>query len=317
MTPELLKALTEEARLHSKWPAIGTPGWDLRWARQDVAKAELRLRQPRVTADPGHPILSTYMGYLALKARKITYDVQLLNELQQASKSFPALPGPMPLLALDNGALAVGQASTIDAGLDAKVMWTEVSRRLARRDIAPLASVCQLTGEVCRKYSDQRPDIVREDDWRRLHDEKRQVLRMTDCVVDEAREASDDEDSKDSETAPRTVWAWGGSFAVHQSQRKWGNYDLLEILKREAEDLDFPTFLMKYLYAVHQVTPPASPQLEMNIKEIWGLHIGKPGVEALTAEEEDMVDQALGKPPVIRCRVCHKPSETGVHPTCP
>ena len=49
-----------------------------------------------------------------------------------------------------------------------------------------------------------------------------------------------------------------------------------------------------------------------SIKEIWGLHIGKRGVEALTAEEEDMVDQALGKPPVIRCRVCHKPSETGV-----
>ena len=54
----------------------------------------------------------------------------------------------------------------------------------------------------------------------------------------------------------------------------------------------------------------------MNIKEIWGLHIGKRGVEALTAKEEDMVDQALGKPPVIRCRVCHKPSETGVHPEC-
>ena len=39
--------------------------------RQDVAKAELRLRQPRTPADPGHPILSTYMGYLALRARKI------------------------------------------------------------------------------------------------------------------------------------------------------------------------------------------------------------------------------------------------------
>ena len=48
---------------------------------------------------------------------------------------------------------------------------------------------------------------------------------------------------------------------------------------------------MKYLYAVHQVTPPAAPQLEMNIKDVWGLHIGKRGVEALTAEEEDMVDQ--------------------------
>ena len=29
-----------------------------------------------------------------------------------------------------------------------------------------------------------------------------------------------------------------------------------------------------------------------------------------------MVDEVLGKPPVVRCRVCHKPSETGVHPHC-
>ena len=27
-----------------------------------------------------------------------------------------------------------------------------------------------------------------------------------------------------------------------------------------------------------------------------------------------MLDEVLGKPPVVRCRVCHKPSETGVHP---
>ena len=80
--------------------------------------------------------------------------------------------------------------------------------------------------------------------------------------------------------------------------------------------MDFATFLIKYLYAVHQVTPPASPQLETGIKEIWGLDIGKRAVDALTAKEEDMVDEVLGKPPVVRCRVCHKPSETGVHPEC-
>ena len=95
----------------------------------EAAKEELRLRQPRT------------MGELALLARK-QGDVQLLKELQQASTSFPALPGPTPLLALDNGALAVGQASTIDAGLDVKVGWIEVSHRLARRDIAPLAKCC-------------------------------------------------------------------------------------------------------------------------------------------------------------------------------
>ena len=59
-----------------------------------------------------------------------------------------------------------------------------------------------------------------------------------------------------------------------------------------------------------------NPQLETDIKEIWGLNIGKRGVEALTAKEEDMVDEVLGRPPVVRCRVCHKPSETGVHPEC-
>ena len=29
-----------------------------------------------------------------------------------------------------------------------------------------------------------------------------------------------------------------------------------------------------------------------------------------------MLYEVLGRPPVVRCRVCHKPSETGVHPEC-
>ena len=87
-TPELLKALTEEARLQ---PRNRGEVFSLPWVRQDVAKAELRLRQPRATADPGHPVLSTYMGYFALRARKLCGDVQLLNQLQQASTSFPCV----------------------------------------------------------------------------------------------------------------------------------------------------------------------------------------------------------------------------------
>ena len=43
---------------------------------------------------------------------------------------------------------------------------------------------------------------------------------------------------------------------------------------------------------------------------------GKRAVGVLSAREEDMVDEVLGRPPVVRCRVCHKPSETGVHPEC-
>ena len=146
-----MEALKEEARLQPRQSV--TELFGLLSARRDVAKAELRLRQPRATVDPGHPILRTYVGELALLARKQGI-VELLDELQQASTSFPALPGPVPLLALDNGALAMGHASTINAGLDAKVMWTDVSRRLARRDLAPLASACQLTREVCIEYCD-------------------------------------------------------------------------------------------------------------------------------------------------------------------
>ena len=152
------------------------------------------------------------------------------------------------------------------------------------------------------------------------------ISRQTlDGQPDERGEASEDnedsegEDEDDGRAAPRTVWSWGGSFAVYKSQNKPGNHDLLEILKREADkDLDFATFLIKYLYAVHQVTPPCPqlPRLLTDIKELWGLHTGKRAVEALTAKEEDMVDEVLGRPPVVRCRVCHKPSETGVHPEC-
>ena len=70
---------------------------------------------------------------------------------------------------------------------------------------------------------------------------------------------------------------------------------------------------------MYQVTPPCpqlDPQLLTEVKELWGLHTGKRAVEALTAEEEDTSDEVLGRPPVVRCRVCHKPSETGVHPEC-
>ena len=70
---------------------------------------------------------------------------------------------------------------------------------------------------------------------------------------------------------------------------------------------------------MYQVTPPCpqlDPQLLTEVKELWGLHTGKRAIEALTAKEEDTLDEVLGRPPVVRCRVCHKPSETGVHPEC-
>ena len=65
------------------------------------------------------------------------------------------------------------------------------------------------------------------------------------------------EDSEDwASPCPRTAFTWGGTFAIYQSQKP-GNHELLEALKREAgNDLDFSTFLLEYLYAVKQVTPP-------------------------------------------------------------
>ena len=84
----------------------------------------------------------------------------------------------------------------------------------------------------------------------------------------------EDNSSEDSEgeasPGPRTVFAWGGTFAIYQSRKRPVNHELLEILKREA-DMDFPTFLIKVLYAVYQVTPPCpqlDPQLLTDIEEL-------------------------------------------------
>ena len=43
-------------------------------------------------------------------------------------------------------------------------------------------------------------------------------------------------------------------------------------------------------------------------------HLGKKPAEALGARDLDMDDAVMGRPPVVRCRVCYKPCETGVHP---
>ena len=65
--------------------------------RLELAKAELRLRQPRTTAAPGHLILATRLGESALEARKLG-DASLLAALQKASTS-DALMGSAPFVA--------------------------------------------------------------------------------------------------------------------------------------------------------------------------------------------------------------------------
>ena len=94
-TPEILGALQQEARLRPH--SLRELG--MHQVRRELAKAELRLRQPQTTAS-ANPILATSVGERALKAHKIWNDTGLLQELMQASASVPALPGPPPLLAI-------------------------------------------------------------------------------------------------------------------------------------------------------------------------------------------------------------------------
>ena len=91
-TPELLKALRGEGRLRAR---NLSELCGLLSARRDVARAELRLRQPRATAT-ANPILATKAGERALKARQIWNDTVPLQELLQASESVPALRATAP-----------------------------------------------------------------------------------------------------------------------------------------------------------------------------------------------------------------------------
>ena len=138
-------------------------------ARRDVARAELRLRQPRATAT-ANPILATKAGERALKARQIWNDPVPLQELLQTSESVPALPGPPPLLAINDKP-------------------------------GPFAQPCEDSSSG--KYSE------------------------------DSSSGEDSEDETNLDT--RTVFAWGGTFAVYHSKRP-GNQELLNALKREAED---------------------------------------------------------------------------------
>ena len=78
-TPEILAALQQEARLRPRTlRELGK-----HQARRELAKVELRLRQPQTTASANR---SSPLGEHALKYRKIG-DTEPLQELMQASKS--------------------------------------------------------------------------------------------------------------------------------------------------------------------------------------------------------------------------------------
>ncbi len=57
------------------------------------------------------------------------------------------------------------------------------------------------------------------------------------------------------------------------------------------------------------------------MKTLWGLHTRTRPVGALTAQDLDLMDIVLGRPPVTRCRVCYKPCDVpegglAVHRVC-
>ncbi len=93
------------------------------------------------------------MGSHALLAHKHLKDASLLNELQQASTNFPALPGPQPVLAIEDGTrapLAVGHRREPTGPLN---LWLEVSKRLEVFDNVHLRAVCKMLRGAVRGHS--------------------------------------------------------------------------------------------------------------------------------------------------------------------
>jgi len=124
--------------------------------------------------------------------------------------------------------------------------------------------------------------------------------------------SEEESDSEDGESIPSvcTVHVWGSEpFCVVNSRISYPE-TLQCILHELGEDVTFARFLVKLLYAMRQVTPPCpslDPELLEQAKTLWALHVGLKPVTALQAHDLDLVDIALARPSVIRCRVCYKP----------
>ena len=86
-TPEILAALQQEARLRPRTlRELGK-----QQARRELAKAELRLRQPQTTAS-AYCTLATYVGERALKALKIWNDTEPLQKMHALSGGYAPFP---------------------------------------------------------------------------------------------------------------------------------------------------------------------------------------------------------------------------------
>ena len=90
------------------------------------------------------------MGERALKARKICNDTEPLQKLIQASEGVPALPGPPPLLAIEDKPGRVRRDAT--HCVEPLHLWLEVSKRLQVQDNVRMLAVSRVFPPAVRGH---------------------------------------------------------------------------------------------------------------------------------------------------------------------
>ena len=288
-TPEFLTLLRQEAQL----PCLSFKD-ELVADRHRLAAEELRIREPQVpSAFSTNPVSRTCWGRLAYTCKQYGSDDMVgLLESTAATMAIPdqGLERNSAPLALGNGAATPQLPATVQSP-EFIFMWSEVIRFLPRADYLRLKAACQLLrGGKPLQYDDDDDD---------------------DIDVDE-----------DAPSKVCTVHVWGSEpFRVASAKPNYA--ETLRCIVRElGEDVTFARFLVKLIYSVNQCIIPCpllDPKLLDQAKEIWAKHVGRKPVDALQAHDLDLVDAALGRPQVIRCRVCYKPcdyAKTRTHVSC-
>jgi len=294
-TPELLEAL----RLESALPAgPAARGDDLLDARLKLAAEELDLRAPSTARDVDHPVMATRLGRKAAKLRKIG-DCELLQKLSEVANAL-ALPPPAP----------VRQEALTLPSAPSDWVWLPVARALCVEDLLPLRATCT---PVRRAVYYRAPDLQLAGKHEKcyLHSKMR-VMRfgLFEYAAEQKSETTADEPNA---TEPRcqTICVWGSEpFQVFASAKEENATELYFLVRELGGDVTFPRLLVKVLYAIHGVVPPRpmlGSKLLVQMKTLWALHTSARPVDALNALDLDLVDVALGRPAVTRCRVCYKP----------
>ena len=301
-TPELLVVLRQEARL----PALSLED-ELVADRHQLAREELRIRQPQIHVFAANPVFCTHWGRSAQLAKR--YGSEDMFRILEGTAAIMAIPDKAPVQALPAAPLALSSGATTPLPVaaqspDLNSMWDNVIKGIPVTDNIQLRTTCQLLRQAafCRVTSFARNS-------RRVFFEKPE------------QDSDSDEDEQRQDRA-HTVHVWGSEpFRVVNMKAEYP--EILQcILQELGEDVTFARFLVKLLYVVRQSTPPCpslDPKLLDQAKGIWALHVGRKPVEALRAHELDLLDNVLARPRIIRCRVCYKPCDDAkyrMHSSC-